>query len=118
MGLAPIKTSVSAGVPVYQKVAEVLQGGASLDATGLTAGSVLAAGTAIIVDEATRKATVVDADTDVPTGLLYEDVVVEANAQVSVVLAGTVYARRISHAPSKTAAIIAKLPKITFSQSF
>lgn len=118
MGLTPIKTTVSAGVPVFQSVVEVAQGGFSLDATGLTAGATLAAGTAIIVDEATRKATVVDADTDNPMGLLQEDVVIAANAEVSIVTAGTVYARRVAHAPSKTAGIIAKLPKITFSQSF
>lgn len=118
MGLEPVKTTVNTGVVVFQRVDTMLQGGASLDATGLTAGDTLAAGTAIIVDEATRKATVVDADGDSPTGLLYTDVVIADDAEVAVVLEGVVYARRISHAASKTTAIKAKMPRITFSQSF
>jgi aspartate oxidase len=118
MGLIPVKTTASNGVVVFQRIDTVLQGGASLDATGLTAGDTLAAGTAIIVDEATRKATVVDADTDTPTGLLASDVTIADDAEVVVVLEGVVYKRRISHAASKTSAIIAKLPRITFSNSF
>jgi hypothetical protein len=118
MGLAPVKTSASANSVVFQRVDTTLQGGASLDATGLTAGNTLAAGTAIIVDESTRKATVVDADGDTPTGLLYHDVTIADDAEVAVVLEGVVYERRISHAASKTAAIKAKMPRITFSNSF
>jgi hypothetical protein len=116
--LAITSTAADSGKVVFQKIVEVAQGGFALDATGLTLGATLAAGTAIIIDEATRKATVVDADTDNPTGLLKNDVVIEADAPVAIVTGGTVYARRITHAPSKTAAIVAKLPKITFSQSF
>lgn len=118
MGLTPVKTAASNGVVVFQRVDTMLQGGASLDATGLTAGNTLAAGTAIIVNEATRKATVVSADSDTPTGLLKDDVVIADNAEIAVVLEGVVYTRRVSHAASKTAAIIAKMPRITFSNSF
>jgi len=118
MGLTPVKTTASNGTVVFQRVDTVLQGGASLDATGLTAGATLAAGTAIIVDESTRKATVVDADADTPTGLLMNDIVIADDAEVVVVLEGVVYKRRVSHAASKTAAIIAKLPRITYSNSF
>jgi hypothetical protein len=118
MGLSTVKTTVNTGAVVFQRVDTMLQGGASLDATGLTVGNTLAAGTAIIVDEATRKATVVDADTDAPTGLLYNDVVIAADAEIAVVIEGVVYERRISHAASKTAAIKAKMPRITFSNSF
>jgi hypothetical protein len=64
--LAITSTDANLAGVVYQKIVEVAQGGYALDATGLTAGTVLAAGTAIIVDDATRKATVVDADTDAP----------------------------------------------------
>lgn len=117
MGLQPVKTTVNTGNVVFQRITEMAQGGFSLDATGLTAGDTLPAGSAIIIDAATRKATVVDADADTPHGLLYEDVVIADNAEISVVTAGTVYARRIP-AAAKTAAIIAKLPKITYSQSF
>lgn len=118
MGLAPTKTSASSATVVFHRIDTTLPGGASLDATGLTAGDTLAAGTAIIVDEATRKATVVDADADTPTGLLKDDVVIADDAEIAVVLEGVVYTRRISHAASKTTAIKAKMPRITFSNSF
>ena len=115
MGLVPVKTTTSTGVVVFQSVTEVAQGGFSLDSTGLTLGNTLAAGTAIVINEATRKATIADEDTDTPTGLLQDDVIIAANAEVAIVTAGTVYARRI---PAITSALKAKLPKITFSQSF
>lgn len=50
-------------------------------------------------------------------GLLYEDAVIDSNgvADISVVLRGTVYARRIVPVP---ATVQAKLPLIIFSQSY
>ncbi|MBC9913182.1 hypothetical protein [Chitinophaga varians] len=50
-----------------------------------------------------------------PQGLLYEDTVVATNSDLSVVVRGTVYARR---APGATAEIKALMPLIIFSQSF
>jgi hypothetical protein len=49
-----------------------------------------------------------------PTGLLYEPTLVEANATITVVLRGTVYARRIPGVPADVKAL---LPLIIFSQS-
>jgi len=43
-------------IPVFQKVLELARGGFTLDATGLTAGDIIPAGTPIAFDEATRKA--------------------------------------------------------------
>lgn len=105
----------TSGVPAFQTVLDVAQGGFTLDTTGLTAGTTLAAGRAMIVNEATRIATPTTADANTPTGLLYEDVVVGPNTTVTVVTAGTVYNRRI---PVLSAALKAKLPRITFSESF
>ena len=58
MGLKFKKTETFGDIPVYQQVHEVSQSGYTLDATGLIAGSVLAPGTVIIPDDATRKAKV------------------------------------------------------------
>jgi hypothetical protein len=49
-----------------------------------------------------------------PTGTLYEPTLIEANATITVVLRGTVYARRI---PGVSADVKALLPLIIFSQS-
>jgi hypothetical protein len=49
-----------------------------------------------------------------PKGLLYEDVTVAVGASISVVLRGTVYARRI---PAYDEGIPALMPNIIFSQS-
>lgn len=49
-----------------------------------------------------------------PTGTLYESTLVEANATITVVLRGTVYARRIPGVPADVKAL---LPLIIFSQS-
>ncbi|OLY92502.1 hypothetical protein SAMN05444008_102378 [Cnuella takakiae] len=115
MGLQPVKTTFSSGVPVWQKVDQTAQGGFVLDTTGLTLGNTIAAGTAIVIDEATRKAKPTTADTDTPAGLLYEDVKIEVGATLDVVIAGTIYARR---GPAVSAALKAKMPRITFSNSF
>jgi hypothetical protein len=59
MGLQPVKTTVSSGVPVWQKVLEVAQGGFILDNSVLTDGDTVKAGTPIGINESTRKAKVV-----------------------------------------------------------
>lgn len=192
MGLKFKKTETFGDIPVYQQVHEVSQSGYTLDVTGLIAGSVLAPGTVIIPDDATRKAKVLKsakvvavaaADalvyqvekghqfatgdnislvlkgkaypaavdksnalydtltvpttlgaaavgavlyqsattgatnssiTGAPKGLLYEPCVVEENSTLTVVLRGTVYARRIPGVPADVQAL---LPLIIFSQS-
>lgn len=115
MALQPVSTIVNTGVPVWQKVDETAQGGFILDTTGLTAGNTIAAGTAMVIDEATRKAKPTTADTDTPAGLLFESVVIGPGVAVDVVLRGTIYARR---GATVSAALKAKLPNIIFSQSF
>lgn len=50
-----------------------------------------------------------------PSGLLYEDTEIQSHSDISVVVCGTVYARRI---PGITSELKAKLPLIIFSQSF
>jgi hypothetical protein len=192
MGLKFKKTETFGDIPVYQQVHEVSQSGYTLDVNGLIAGSVLAPGTVIIPDDATRKAKVLKsakvlavaaADalvyqvekghqfatgdnislvikgkaypatvdksnalydtltvptslgaaavgavlyqsattgatnssiTGAPKGLLYESCVVEANSTLTVVLRGTVYARRIPGVPADVQVL---LPLIIFSQS-
>lgn len=52
------KEVISRGVTIFQTILETAQGGFTLDATGLTAGSVIPAGTPIGYDESTRKAVV------------------------------------------------------------
>lgn len=119
--LEPTSTSGSRTIPVFQKVLETARGGFTLDATGLTAGQTIPAGTPIAFDEATRKAkkatltgTAPNQTTDAK-GLLYTDVVIEANAPIDVVLRGTVYARRVTAGidPVHRKA----LPLIIFSES-
>lgn len=111
-----LNKEVLSGVPpVFQTMHESAQGGFTLDITGLTVGANVPAGTAVVLNEATRMAKPVTADSDTPGGLVYFDVVVKAGAQVAVVRRGTVYARRI---PTLSATLRAKLPNIIFSESF
>lgn len=112
--LQPVKTTYSYGVEIWQTVLETAQGGFSLDPTGLTLGDTIPAGTPIVFDEATRKAKI-GGDTDAVKGLLYEDVTVAQDAPITVVIRGTVYARRI---PAVSNTIKAKIPNIIFSQSY
>lgn len=117
MALQPVKTNTSGtGIPIFQAVDHTLRGGLTLDATGLTAGDILKAGTPIAADETTRKAKVAKADGTDVTGLLYEDVVIEPNANIDVVIEGIVYENRIDAvaAPVKTAL----KGSIIFSKSF
>jgi hypothetical protein len=107
--------------PIFQKILETARGGFSLDATGLTDGETIPAGTPIAFDEATRKAkkatltgTAPDQTSDAK-GLLKNDVIIEANAPVDVVLRGTVYARRVT--PAIVATHRKALPLIIFSES-
>ena len=101
--------------PIFQKVLETARGGFSLDATGLTAGDTIPAGTAIAFDEATRKAKLANVDGTDAKGLLYEDVKVVNGTPLDVVLRGTVYENRI---PVVSDEIKAALPLIIFSKSF
>ena len=101
--------------PIFQKVLETARGGFSLDTTGLTAGDIIPAGTAIAFDEATRKAKKANDNGSDVKGLLYEDVKVVNGAPVDVVIRGTVYENRI---PAVSSQIKAKLPLIIFSKSF
>lgn len=121
MALQPVKKNIGdGGIPIFQSVDHTLRGGATLDATGLTAGAILKAGTPMYVNEATRKATVAVTDKTSgesnAVGLLYEDVIVEANANVDVVIEGIVYENRI---PAVADEVKAKLQGlIIFSKSF
>lgn len=109
------KEVLSTGVPVFQTVHETAQGGFTLDTTGLTIGNTLAAGTPMIINEATRLAKPATLDTDAPNGLLYQDTEIQVGAELSVVIRGTVYNRRT---PAISATLKDKLPLIVFSQSF
>lgn len=195
MGLTPVKTVVSSGVQVWQKVLETAQGGFTLDNTGLADGLTIPAGTPVGYDESTRKASVLKTATlqadatntatkyrvlkgspiavgdnigsakggaayavtaidksnagydeltvsttlgvalsagdaifqssatggtaaaykVTPKGRLYQDVVAAADADVAVVLRGTIYARR---APGLSAELQGLTPLIINSQSF
>jgi len=54
--LGLVRTQISYGVPVWQDDPDPLQGGFTLDITGLVVGSVLPAGTPLSANEATRYA--------------------------------------------------------------
>lgn len=120
MALQPVKKTIgNGGIPVFQAVNHTLRGGATLDATGLTAGAILKAGTPMSVDEATRKATVAVTDRlgkSNAVGLLYEDVVIEANANVDVVIDGIVYENRIDAVANEVKSALQG--QIIFSKSF
>lgn len=109
-------------IPIFQKVLETARGGFTLDATGLTAGDVIPAGTPIAFDESTRKAKKATLTGTAPNqtsdakGLLYKAVKVQDSAPVDVVLRGTVYARRVT--PAIDTAHREALPLIIFSESF
>lgn len=121
MALEPIKSNVgSTYIPIFQAVDHTLRGGAVLDATGLTAGEILKAGTPMYVNEATRKAVKATIDgvsnKSNANGLLYEDVVIEANAFVDVVIEGIVYENRIDEVADEHKEALQGL--IIFSKSF
>lgn len=59
MGLQPVKTNVSGGIPVFQQRISTAQGGFVLDHATLTVGDTVKAGQPLGYDEATRKASVV-----------------------------------------------------------
>lgn len=58
-GLQPVKTNVSSGIPVFQKMIETAQGGFVLDHATLIVGDTVKAGQPLGYNEATRKASVV-----------------------------------------------------------
>lgn len=117
MAIGYKRTTSTGDIPVFQGSGgdiQLAQGGFTLDTTGLTAGDVVKAGTPMSFDEETRIATVLaEANYANAMGLNYDDTVVEDNATVSVVIRGTVYARRVPY----TAALEAALPHIIYSQS-
>lgn len=77
-----------------------------------TLGVALTAGDVLFVSTASGASA---AATLTPSGLLYEDTEIQSHSDISVVVRGTVYARRI---PGITSELKAKLPLIIFSQSF
>lgn len=116
MSIQPVKTSGTAGIPIFQVIDNTLRGGAVL--TGQADGAVIEAGTVLAVDEATREATVAVAGADSgATGLLLRDVTFVEDGEniVDVVIVGIVYENRI---PEVDADHKADLPRITFSKSF
>jgi hypothetical protein len=197
MSMIPKSSVVITGIPIWQTVhaLETVQGGLTLDRTGLTTGAILAGGSPVSYDEATRLARVVlmanmyEAAVGTPTlyrvkkgtnlqvgqnvaytpggpayaitainttnaaydeltlatsigavpvtgalfvssangaaaatygitgksGLLYQDYEVDDDVTVSVVIVGTVYARRI---PAMQQALKDSFKRITFSDSY
>ena len=68
MSLAPVRTSGTNSIPVWQGIGkdiQLLQGGVVLATTGLATGSVVPAGTPVVVDESARTATFLG------TGIMY-----------------------------------------------
>jgi len=80
---------------------------------GTTLGVALTAGTGLFQSATTGASN--SAFITTPRGVLYEDTMVEANADLAVVIRGTLFARR---APVATDEIKAALPLIVFSQSY
>lgn len=58
MGLGLKKTFSTGGIPVFQDVEDVVQGGFALDTTGLTLGGSVKSGSVMVYNETTRKASV------------------------------------------------------------
>lgn len=119
MYLQPKKVMSDNGIEIWQTVLETAQGGFALDATGLTAGDTIEAGTPFTFDETTRKAKKATSTGDPlvsnAKGLLYTDIIVDDSAPLSIVLRGTVYENRI---PTVAAEVKTALPLILFSKSF
>lgn len=113
--LQPEKTNGVGTIAIFQKVLEVARGGHSLDATGLTAGQILKAGTPMTYDGTTRLAKKANVDGSDAKGLLYDDVVIGDNVPVAIVTRGTVYEKRIDAVP---AAIKTALKLIIFDDSY
>lgn len=80
---------------------------------GTTLGVALTAGDVLFQSSATGASAAAYVVT--PKGLLYEPAIVGVDQSCSVVIRGTIYARR---APGATAAIQALMPNIIYSQSF
>jgi hypothetical protein len=119
--------TVNNGIPVWQTIREVAQGGFTLDRdNNVTAGKTIPAGTPVTYNEATRLAFADNSviNTNVK-GLLQFDVVMpdtdEPEASISVVLEGVIYERRILDTEGDVATIASNiktaLPNIIFSQS-
>jgi hypothetical protein len=132
------RTLTSYGVQVWQKILETVQGGFTLDNAAIADGTIIPSGTPMSYDEATRKATplktakvyeaaavgdaifqssatgaTAGAAKVTANGLLYEDTTSAAATDVSVVVRGTIYARRSPAVPPDFA-----VQTIIFSQSF
>ena len=101
---------INSGAGTAQAITEIDTSNANYDLVkvGTTLGVAVTAGDAIFVG---------DIGATAPKGLLYASVEIGANglAEVTVVLRGTVYARRIPPVPT---AVRAKLPLIIFSESY
>jgi hypothetical protein len=57
MGLQPVQSATSGGIPVFAAIDEVMTGGFSLVTTGLTSGELIPSGAPIAVNEGTRLGT-------------------------------------------------------------
>lgn len=105
-----VGSSIKTGSTAAQTVTAIDSSNTSYDVitVGTTLGAVVAVGAAIFID---------DAGYQNVKGLLYSDVLIDANgvASVAVVLRGTVYDRRISPV---AATVKALMPQINFSQSY
>lgn len=101
-----IKSGASAGKAIT--VIDTTNADYDVITVATTLGVAIATGDALFIDDAGYTGV---------KGLLYEDAVIDSNgiADITVVLRGTVYARRITPVP---ASIQAKLPLIIFSQSY
>lgn len=102
--------TIKTGAGTAQAITAIDKTDAAFDkvTVGTTIGAAAAVGAEVFVDDAGYSGT---------KGLLYSGVIIGNNgiADVTVVIRGTVYARRI---PPVSAAVQAKMPNIIFSQSF
>jgi hypothetical protein len=103
-GAAKAIASITTTDPAYDTIGV---GGGNTLGVAITAGEVLFEGAAAGTDTGALKVT--------PKGLLYEDAVAQASENISVVIAGEVYQRRLPN--GACAAVVAALPQIIFSQS-
>lgn len=105
-----VGSSIKSGASAAKAVTEIDTTNANYDVikVGTTLGVAVAIGDAIFIDDSGYSGV---------KGLLYADVEIDSNgiASAAVLISGTVYDRRISPIPST---IKAKMPLITFSQSY
>lgn len=116
-------TNIGGGCTVWARVYKCFQGGGYIDTTSLTPGTVIPAGTPVILEGPGKKVTLVTgtaltkANLAKVNGLTFNDVCIPTGvveATCAVVYSGKVYANRANGGNGLQASLKAQLPGIEF----